>query len=109
MCIRDSIYRDPDDKKFIPFVGSVQSNSDEIALSYLTESTFIDRFGDCYWRDQDDKESILFYEFPNREWQVEFDTQSLLKRIIVTSNPLMARKDQREAYGVTRPWPPNGT
>jgi hypothetical protein len=48
----------------------------------------------------------LFYEFSDREWQIEFDQRNALKRFLVTSEPLMSDAAQRALYGVTKPWPP---
>jgi hypothetical protein len=66
-----------------------------------------DWLGEPWWRDDDAEETILFYERPRQvEWQVEFRLDGTLKAFTVTTPPLLADKAQREAYGVTKPWPP---
>lgn len=60
-----------------------------------------------YWVDRDDEEAILFYEFPSHEIQIEQTLDGISQNIIVTNRPLMARDEQRIAYGVDKPWPPN--
>jgi hypothetical protein len=70
------------------------------------EQTWIARFGHPYWRDEDSDESILFYEFGQAEWQVEFAAAGGLKCLAI-ARPLLADPQQRLAYGVDRPWPPD--
>ena len=70
------VHQDARDDRFRPFSGDIQWNSTRIDLEELTEAQVFDRFGQPYWKDQDDKESILFYEFTGLEWQFEFDPQS---------------------------------
>jgi hypothetical protein len=91
---------------FEPFRGKVTYRGAEIDLAGMTVADFLARFGSCYWEDRDEDETILFYEFPQREWQVEFDEQGRLARLVVTSDPLMASQQQRDSYGVTKSWPP---
>ena len=92
--------------QYRPFPGSVYYQGENLDLRQLTEELFLRKFGPPFWKDADDEETILFYEFPNREWQVEFALDGTLNRIVVTSKPLMADERQREAYGVNKPWPP---
>lgn len=75
-------------------------------LDSLNEPAFVERFGTPYWRDLDDQEILLFYEFPQLEWQVEFELNGSFKGTSVTADPLLAQADQRNAYGVTKSWPP---
>ena len=63
--------------------------------------------GPPYWRDEDADELILFYEFPNLEWQIEFSLDGSFNRVNVTCNPLLADETQRKAYRVDKPWPPS--
>jgi len=65
-------------------------------------------FGEPYWRDEDRDELLLFYEFKNLEWQFEISRREGLTAILVLAPPLMAERKQREAYKVTKPWPPAG-
>lgn len=99
------ISHDPDDDRFRRFPGLMVFDGQRIDLASLTAENCEDHLGPCYWRDEDSGETILFYEWPSNEWQIEFDGEGLT-RWLITDDPLMARADQREAYGVTKPWPP---
>ncbi|HEX5104886.1 MAG TPA: hypothetical protein VFV87_13795 [Pirellulaceae bacterium] len=74
-------------------------------LTSHTENDIVGRFGPPYWRDADGSETILFYEFPQREWQWEFGLDGRLKCLVI-GLPILADQAQRDAYQVTRPWPP---
>jgi hypothetical protein len=100
------VQSDPLDDRFLPFRGTVLVNGRSVSLAALQPARFVDEYGDFYWRDTDDDESILFYEFVGMEWQIEFDRGSHLKCITVTNEPIMCDEVQRIAYGVTAPWPP---
>lgn len=100
------IHKDQDNPLYQPFTGTVHYQGENLALGQLTKKFFIEKFGPPFWKDEDDKEILLFYEYPNQEWQVEFALDGTLNRIIVTNKPLMADECQRRAYGVTKPWPP---
>jgi hypothetical protein len=91
-----------------PFRGLVTYEGKTVPLdSTTTERTFIKVFSTPYWRDQDQDETILFYEFQQDiEWQVEFTLEDRLKAMRVVWPPLMADTKQRELYGVNVPWPP---
>jgi hypothetical protein len=88
--------------RYRPFPGAVQFHGETLSLVQLTEEFCVRTFGPPYWKDQDDYEIILFYEFPNREWQVELALDGTLNRIIVTRNPIMGDRRQRKAYGVDK-------
>lgn len=94
---------------YSPFVGVCHHRGERVSLgSSTTVAEFIGRFGDPYWRDEDERESLLFYEFGGDiEWQVEFDTQARLQFLQIVTPPLLADAKQRSAYGVDRPWPPS--
>jgi hypothetical protein len=93
---------------FKPFKGLVTHRGRTVTLySRTTEKDFVDLFGYPYWRDQDQEEIILFYEFQGDiEWQVEFTLEGMLKAIRVVWPALMADAAQRELYSVDLPWPP---
>ncbi len=93
---------------FEPFRGTLVSDGRHLGLSSSsTEKEFAHTFGEPYWRDEDDMEIILFYEWKNDiEWQVEFTPGGLLKVFRATTPPLMSTQDQRNAYKVTKEWPP---
>jgi len=103
------VWNDVLDEKFQPFPGTVKWRGREYRLdTATTEADFIAVFGEPYWRDQDDMEVILFYEFRGDiEWQVEFTLDDSLKEIIVTTPPMLSNPEQRAAYAVTKPWPPD--
>lgn len=96
----------PWEKKHQPFTGRVLANGRSIDLSTLTLSRFTEQFGDPYWLDRDEKESLLFYEFPGREWQVEFALAESFNCLWVTTVISMADESGRKDYGVTKEWPP---
>ena len=64
-------------------------------------------FGEPYWTDFDDSEIILFYEFQESaiELQFEFPDGKHLEFITLMKDGILSKKDQRESYGVTKPWP----
>lgn len=70
------------------------------------EREIVGYFGDPYWRDEDEEEILLFYEFGELEWQVELTLQGTLKAVNAVAPPLLADEAQRRAYRVTKPWPP---
>ena len=100
------VQKDENVPQYRPFPGAVQCHGENLDLGQLTEESCVARFGLPFWKDEDDDEIILFYEFPGREWQVELALDGTPNRIIVTSKPLMADERQRKAYNVTKPWPP---
>ena len=88
------------------YCGDIRYRGTLLPLSSsITEGDAITLFGQPYWRDADHDETILFYEFSGCEWQVEFATDGRLKCLWI-GTPLLADSQQREAYGVTRSWPP---
>lgn len=95
------------DRQGQPFVGTFQDKKGPVPLSASTSETeLMKRWGVPYWREEDSDEIILFFEHPGREWQVELKLDGTLKRLVITTVPLMADPDQRHAYGVTAAWPP---
>lgn len=92
--------------RYRPYAGRFHYRGRDISLADLTELQFTDTFGAPYWRNEDDDEILLFYELPKVEWQVEFDPAGDFQRIVVESEPLLADLRAREAFGVSRPWPP---
>jgi hypothetical protein len=71
-----------------------------------TEGDVVKRFGAPYWRDEDDEETLLFYEDGRVELQFEFPNKSALLRITMMLSPILADPEQRRFYGVDKPWPP---
>ena len=76
----------------------------------LNTATTIDnvqeKLGEPYWFDDDTDEILLFYENGSVEMQFEFPGKQKLGFITLLLDPIMADPEQREAYGVTKPWPP---
>lgn len=72
------------------------------------EEDVIALLGEPYWRDVDKDEVLLFYEYPGVEVQVELTKGGPIRVLLATDEPLLADPKQREAYGVTKAWPPSG-
>ena len=88
------------------FAGRFKLRGQSIEPSRIqTEQLAMSLLGEPYWRDEDDSEVILFYERRGFEIQMEYQIAGNLKCILVCQ-PLMADPEQRESYGVTKPWPP---
>jgi hypothetical protein len=102
-----SIVYSDEREPYTAFRGRVTYGGDELRLFGMNEESFSKRFPDLYWRDQDDDETILFYEFPSTEWQVEFDRAGVIKRLMVLAEPSMGDVEFREGYRVDKPWPPD--
>ncbi len=97
-------YADP---KYQPFAGACTSRGKSLPLSADTREPEIARyFGEPYWRDEDEDEILLFYEFGEVEWQVELTLQGSLKAVSIVTPPLLADAAQRRAYRVSVAWPP---
>lgn len=91
---------------FKAFNGNFIYNDEEILLNNKTTQTdILNLFGEPYWKDTDDYETILFYEFKDIEWEIELSLDHKLKAILIVSPPLLSDESQRKAYKVTKPWP----
>jgi len=89
------------------FVGGFRYGLVPVRLSKASsELDVLALFGQPYWRDQDEDEILLFFEFPTGEWQLEFDLDATLKHLRIGFS-MLADAEQRAAYGVTKPWPPD--
>ena len=77
----------------------------QIQLAGATQGEIHAALGEPYWYDQDSDEILLFYEFRNVEYQLEFGRDGRLKCLVV-GRPMLADALQRSHYGVTKPWPP---
>ena len=95
-----------EDSEFQPYRGALTWKRDRLDIRQLASTDLPDIFGEWYWIDTDDTESIAFYEYPGYEMQIELALSGAIKRIIVTKDPLMAAAEQRDAYNVDKPWPP---
>jgi hypothetical protein len=92
------------------FQGAFLLKKEALPININTTSEeVIDWFGEPYWTDlDDDGEVILFYEYQNGtiELQFEFPNGKSLAYITLTRDGVLSTKEQRESYGVTKPWPP---
>lgn len=70
------------------------------------ERDFTEAWGQPYWRDEDEDEVLLFFEFPGREVQVELSPEGRARVLVLTPDPLLADPEQRASYRVDRAWPP---
>lgn len=94
-------------ESYHPFSGRCVLDGREVTLSpKTTENDFVKIFGAPYWRDLDSDEVILFYEFGQTEWQVEFTKDRTLRLVLVLSPPMLEDEEQRKTYKIDRPWPP---
>ena len=65
-------------------------------------------FGEPYWTDRSDGEVIMFYEYERGtvELQFEFPDAQKLGHILLARNGVLSGEEQRKAYKVDKPWPP---
>lgn len=84
---------------------------DGTPLEIGTETTEMDvreQFGEPYWVDRSDGETILFYEYDAGaiELQFEFPEAEGLGFVTISRNGVLSEAEQRKSYGVDKPWPP---
>ena len=94
------------------FTGTFLIQDQIHPLSTLTtKDEIITLFGEPYWTDLDDDEIILFYEYRagTIELQFEFPDGQNLAFITLMQNGVLSDSEQRQSYGVTKPWPPQST
>jgi hypothetical protein len=67
--------------------------------------------GEPWWIDRDESEVILFYEYRRGEVEVQFEFPDgkTLEIITLMKNGVLSGSEQRQNYGVTKPWPPQET
>ncbi len=99
------VFRD-EDNAFQSYRGELLWKQENLDINQLTRDELPNVFGDWYWMDTDDDESIAFYEYPEHEMQIELTPSGSVKRFVVTKNPLLADPEQRQSYNVGKPWPP---
>lgn len=90
------------------FRGRFRRNGAPLPLDASTgEGPVRSALGEPYWIDTDADERVWFYERNGgaQEWQVEF-VRGRLTVLSLLARPILADLEQREAYRVTRPWPP---
>lgn len=102
-------FADDRNEHYVPFAGPCAHRGRTVALTPATTvNDFVRTFGEPYWRDTDTDETILFYEFNEIEWQVEFTADRNLRLILVLTPPMLADEEQRRQYKIDKPWPPSG-
>ncbi len=62
------IQYDPCEPKYQPYAGACRFQGECFNLGRLTEEQLLRKVGPPFWRDKDEDEVILFYEFPHLEW-----------------------------------------
>jgi hypothetical protein len=91
-----------------PFVGRLKIRGRELRVEELrTEEDLTALWGTPFWRDEDDDEILLFFEFSHGEIQVELSRDGRPRVLVATPEHLMADPEQRRSYGVEAPWPPS--
>ena len=91
------------------FKGSVTADGKPMELhAATTPAAIIESFGEPYWRDDDEGETILFYEYEAGavELQFEFSSPGSFDFITIARPGVLADAEQRTAYGVDKEWPP---
>lgn len=91
------------------FQGSMTADGKPLEFSVSsTPAKIIEAFGEPYWRDDDEGETILFYEYESGavELQFEFSSPTSFDFITITRPGILADAEQRTAYGVDKEWPP---
>lgn len=95
-----------EENKFQPYRGTLSWQQKPLDVTQLNRDELPKVFGTWFWMDTDDDESIAFYEHLEYEMQIELTLSGSIKRLILTKYPLMADPNQRAAYNVDKPWPP---
>ncbi|HUG68225.1 MAG TPA: hypothetical protein VMM76_10765 [Pirellulaceae bacterium] len=91
------------------FNGTFLANGRSLELNTATsEGDIREQFGDPYWVDRQDGEVILFYEYHggDMEVQFEFPDGASLGYVTISRAGVLSDPEQRNRYGVDKPWPP---
>lgn len=91
------------------FAGTLLRNGRPLTLlPQMTERDILTIFGEPYWTDRTEGETLLFYEYllGQVELQFEFPDAQGLGFVTLMRNGVLSVAEQRAAYGVTKPWPP---
>lgn len=96
---------------FTPYAGSILRDGEPLGWNRATtENEIVSALGQPYFRDQDDSETILFYE-PKDRWgrlterQIELDENGKLKALLISPEPMLADEATRRSLGIDKPWP----
>lgn len=95
---------DEEGDKFQPYRGELLWQGEPLDYLQLTQENLAETLGEWYWIDTDEDESIIFYEFPSHEIQIELTLSGYIKRFLVYQEPMLADPQQRDSYGITKPW-----
>ena len=91
------------------FDGQFQLDGISVEVGQVsTEETVREKFGEPYWVDRSDGETIMFYEYAKGsiELQFEFPEAKTLGFVTLSRNGVLSTEEQRKSYGVDKPWPP---
>ena len=92
------------------FTGSFTLDGQPVRLtSNSTETEVAKILGEPWWKEVDEAAEVVdFYEFADghHELQFEYPPKSALAFITILREGTLSDPEQREAYGVTKPWPP---
>lgn len=91
------------------FTGTLLRNGRPLTLlPQMTERDILTIFGEPYWTDRSESETLLFYEYLQGqvELQFEFPDGLGLSAVTLMRNGVLSEAEQRKFYGVTKPWPP---
>lgn len=97
------IFADSDAESFWEYAGEILVEGSRVELGEIEANLC-----EPYWvdNDEDENETIVFYEYPKHEIQIEKSSANKIERVIITNRPVLAKAEQREHYGVSKPWPP---
>lgn len=91
------------------FTGTLLRNGRPLTLlPQMTERDIVSIFGDPYWTDRSDGETLMFYEYLQGQVELQFEFPDALGLAFVTlmRKGVLSEAEQRKSYGVTKPWPP---
>ncbi len=91
------------------FQGTFTRNGQLLKIGRVSTEDDIRRiFGEPYWIDRSDGETILFYEYQSGaiELQFEFPDGAKLGFVTLLRNGILSDSVDRERYGVDKAWPP---
>ena len=91
------------------FSGSFTKGGTKLPISTnTTPAEIIGKFGEPYWKDEDDEEIILFYEYSagRIELQFEFPGKKNLGFVTLCREGVLSNADDRKGYCITKEWPP---
>lgn len=102
-----TLTRDEDDD-LTPYAGLLRYRGSALALHRIaTHEGVVSTFGEPWWREDDEEDVTLFYEFGGKfEWRFEGASDGRMCLMFV-GRPILADPWERESYGVTKPWPPS--